>query len=501
MSRPVAGKPMAQSVRRGLVWSFANTLVLRMAGVVLGVVLARLLVPSAFGVFAIGLTVQSILATLADLGLSADLVRSKESPKREATVATLSLASGAVLALGMTLTAGLVAGAMHNPHATDVIMVLSWTLVINGAGVVPYSRLQRNFQQERLFACSAADFCVYTGVTIALVQVGFGPMALAVGRLSGQFVDTALQFVLSGTRPQFSFDRAMARQSLGYGVPIAGANFLSWALLNIDNVVVARVAGATSLGLYVLAFNISSWPMTAIGTAVRSVSLAGFSQTSKEDQDRSFTTALALTWAVALPIGVLLAALSRPIVSLLYGDRWSASSAALAALGVFGGLRVAFDLIATYLMAKGAARPVLYVQALWFFALIPPMVLATRWFGIAGAGWAHLVVGAVIILPAYCVALARVGTPIRPILATFWLPIVAVLPTWWLAKTVADHVHEPALAILLGGTIGAVAYTAICYRRLRRLWPAVQGKAPATADVPDEITEVPEPALVGPAAG
>jgi lipopolysaccharide exporter len=473
---------VAADVRRGLLWGSLNSLVLRFGSLILGMALARLLSPEEFGVYAIALTVQSVLMTLADLGMSADLVRAEDPEPRAPTVATLSLASGILLALGMTVTAGPAASLMGAPHASGVIAVLSWTLVISSAGVVPYARLQRRFQQGRLFGSAVVDFTTGTTVTLVLIALGMGPMALAVGRVAAQAAATTAQFVLARTRPRFGLDRRIARGALAYGVPLAGANLVSWALLNIDNVAIARVAGTTALGLYVLAFNISSWPMNAIGQAVRSVSLAGFSRTARDGADGGLERALSLTWAAGLAAGVLLAALAHPLVVLLYGTRWSASATVLGALGLFGALRVALDLIATYLMARGAARPVLYVQLLWFASLVPAVVLATHWKGIAGAGWAHLVVSAALILPAYAIALGRVGIPARSLVRAMWLPAAAAVPTWWVAHTVAGHVPHPLPALLLGGLAGAATYAALCQRWVRRLLPTRGApRRPATA--------------------
>lgn len=478
------GQSLAGDIQRGLGWAFANNIVLRMASVVLGIILAHLLVPAAFGVFAIGLTVQSILLMLVDLGLSAYLVRSDDAERLAPTVATLSLACGILLAAAMAASSSLAANLLNEPKASDVIAVLSCSLIASGFGIVPYAKLSRNFQQRKLFACTLLDFTAYTVVTVTLVALGVGPIALALGRVTGQTLDTSLQFVLARVRPRFGFDRAVMKGALTYGLPIAGANILSWALLSIDNVVVARVAGATSLGLYVLAFNISNWPMTAIGQAVRSVSLPGFSRTSGQDGEGALLRGLALTWSAAIPVGVLLAAVSHPLVDLLYGHRWNASAAVLAALGIFGGLRVAFDLIATYLMARGAARPVLYVQILWFFALIPPMILATEGFGIKGAGWTHLVTGVLVILPAYIFALTRVGVRPRTLLAATWLPTLACVPTWLVASTVAAQFHASAPALFLGGGAGTLTYVALSYWWVRRLLPSRPPKRePAVPDL------------------
>jgi lipopolysaccharide exporter len=467
-----AGGSIAEDVRRGLAWSTLNSMVLRVGTLVLGIVLARLLAPEEFGVYAIALTVQAILVTLADLGLSVDLVRADNPARRAPTVATLSLASGVALALGMTLTADAAAAAMGAPDASGVIVVLSWTLVISGAGVVPYAHLQRDFQQRKLFACSVFEFISGTAVTIGLVLFGMGPMALAIGRVVAQLVTTSSQFVFARVRPRFAFDSEIARSALAFGLPLAGANLLSWALLTLDNVAIARIAGPAALGFYVLAFNVSSWPMSAIGQAIRGVSLAGFSRASRENGgDGGFATALSLSWAAGLCAGVLLAALAQPLVALLYGGRWSASVPVLAALGFFGALRVALDVIATYLMARGSARAVFYVQGLWFLTLIPAVVVGTHWMSIEGAAWAHLAVAAGVVLPAYGVALGRVGVGLRSLVGAMWLPPIAAVPTWLIAHAVVAGVQQPFLALVLGALAGGAVYAAVCYPWVRRLLP------------------------------
>jgi PST family polysaccharide transporter len=462
---------LARGVRHGLIWSTINSLVLRLGSLVVGTILARLLAPADFGVYAIALTVQSVLMTLADLGMSVDLIRAKDPEPRAPTVATVSVGCGAALAVLMTLSARPVADAMGAPQAASVIMVLSWTLVVAGAGVVPYAQLQRNFQQRKVLAASLTDFVVGTAVTVGLVVLGLGPIALALGRIAAQISSTSLQFVMTGVRLRFGFDRAVARTAVAYGIPLSLANLLSVALINIDNVVIARVAGATALGLYVLAFNVSTWPMNAIGQAVRNVSLPGFSRLSSDEGDGGFRTALSLTWAAALPAGLLLAVLSRPLIELLYGHRWSASATVLAALGLFGALRVALDLMATFLMARGAARPVLYVQIVWFLGLIPAVIAGTHWKGIAGAGWSHLAVSVALVLPAYVVALRAQGIPVRAVVSAMWLPTIAAIPAWLAARAVLIAVDGPLLELMLGGAAFGGVYVALCYRRIRRLLP------------------------------
>ncbi|WP_208712056.1 oligosaccharide flippase family protein [Sinomonas sp. R1AF57] len=382
-------------VRSGFAWSMASNIVLRIGSLAIGIILARLLAPEVFGVYAVALTAQSILMAIADPGLTAVLIRTPDFGRLAPTTATLGLFCGVGLASVMAATSPLIADAMETPAASPVIGVLSLTLALAGIGVVPLARLQRDFAQKKVFAISAADFTVSTIATITLVLAGVGPMALAVGRVLGQAVTTALQFVLARQRPVLGWDRAQAAPVLAFGAPLACANLVSWVVISADNVVIARMAGPTALGLYVLAFNIASWPMNALGQAVRAVALPGFAQS--EDASRAFQSAVTLTWAAAAGAGALIAALAGPVIAVLYGDAWARSGPILAALAVFGAMRTVFDVVSGYLMARGRSRAVLMVQMTWCVVLVPALIIGIQLDGATGAGWAHVVVGVVVL--------------------------------------------------------------------------------------------------------
>lgn len=504
-----APEGLGRQVGRGLAWGSVASLVLRFGSVLVGVVLARLLAPEDFGVFAIALAVQGVLVTVVDLGLSADLVRSRDPRRLEPTVATLSLAAGVLLATAMAASSVPLARALGSAQAAPVIAVLAGTLVVSAAGVVPYARMQRAFQQREIFLTSLVDLVVGTTVTIVLVLAGWGPMALAVSRVVAQPCATAAQFLLTRTRPRFGFDRTLARGAIAYGVPLAGANLLSVALLAVDKVVLARGAGEVALGYYVLAFNVASWPMTVIGQTVRPVALAAFSRLDARDEaggeapgagpptprtaDGGLTFAVRLTWAGAVPVACLLGALSAPVVVLLYGERWLPAAGALTALATFGALRVLFDLMATYLIARGATRPVLWIQLVWLLALVPAVVVGARVGGSAGAGWAHVTVALAVVLPLYLHAVRRSGADLRGLLGATWLPLLAAAPTALVAGLVGAQIASPLLGLLAGGLAGTAAYVAVVGRPLLRDVRALRAARAVPASPADPANPVPAP--------
>lgn len=484
-------------VGRGFAWSAVNTTVVRLGSLAVSIVLARLLSPEQFGVFAVALTVQTIVATVADLGVSADLVRSGRIDERGPTAATVALLASASLALLVWVTATPVAAALGDAHADGVVRAMAVVLLLNGLTVVPTAVIQREFLQSRQFAVDGVGLVVTSVVTIALVLLGVGAMSLALGRVAGQLVTTLLQYRLARVRPRFGWDRDVARESVAFGGPLAAANLLSWVVISVDNIVVGNRLGSSSLGLYVMAFNLSSWPLTIVGTAVRSVALPAFSRfgDASEAAFDVLSRAVGLCWALALPLGLGLVVFARPVVSVVYGDAWAGAAVALAALGGFGALRVVFDVVAAFLFARGSAVAVLVVQAAWLVLLVPGMLVGIHVAGLAGAGWAHLVVGVVLIAPLYAVVLRRHGSALR-LLAPAVHPAAAVTVAGLLGWWVGHHTSAPLLQLLLGGPVFVLAYGVLMAPYLRRLRRAGLAGLVTVPEVEEPPASHPVPAAV-----
>lgn len=467
VSPDASGGSLGSKAARGAAWSGLGTIVLRMGSLVVGIVLARVLTPEQFGVFAVALTVQSILMTVADLGLSADLVRSEEPERIAPTVASMGLITGAVAALVTAMTAPILATSMGSPESAAAIAVLSMTLFLAGVSVVPYATLLRNFQQRELFWISVADFIVYTTLTLTLVFAGWGVMSMALGRVAAQTVSSCLQFVVTRSSPTFALDREMIRPILSFGVPIAAANLVGIGLQNVATIVLARMAGVSALGYYVLANNVSSWPMSAMSQIVRAVSLPYFSRATNPTD--GLTRFIALGWALALPAGGLLAVLSVPVISILYGERWLPAAPVLAALGFYGALRVVFDIVTGFLYARGRSRPVFWIQLVWIATLVAALVAVIPRFGLVGAGWVHVIIAALIVLPAYLLALQPAGVNVGSLVRAVWWPTISAVAALAAALVTSRSVSGSIAQLSVGGAAAALVYSLFMWRWARQV--------------------------------
>lgn len=451
-------------VTGALRWSLANTIVTRAAQLGLGILLAHLLAPREFGVYAVALVVINITMSISELGASVALVRYEGDPGEIApTVTTIAYASSGVLAAASFIAAPWFADAMGAPDATGVVRLLSLALLTSGLSAVPGAMLQREFRQDYKMLADTASFLISTLVVVVLALAGLGPWALAWSRLAANGTSAVLMTKLSSRRFRPGFDRGRAREILRFSIPLSAASLLVFAVMNVDYIVVGTVLGPTELGLYLIAFNLSSWPVTAFSSSIRSVSVAGFAnlQGDRDRLRRGFSTSLSLLMTLSIPACVLLATFAAPLVRFMYGDRWFPAAAPLVVLSLVGILRIALELAYDCLAAIGRTVAIMAVHGLWLVALVPALVIGARRGGITGVAWAHLFTVTLVVVPAFAWALSAALLPVGSYVRGLVRPSLAGLAMVGVGVAVTSHVESDVVVLALGGTLSLATYVAI----------------------------------------
>jgi O-antigen/teichoic acid export membrane protein len=484
VSEAPAGERLGRTLGRSAAWSAVDVAVTRGGQFAQGVIVARLLAPSAFGVFAVALVVHAVVISTSELGVSVALIRDDADKVRRTapTVLTIALATSLSLGLLMVVGAPWLATVLGSPEATGAIRVMALTLPLAGISAVPGAMLRRGFRMDRMFVANSANMVATAVAVISLSLAGWGAMALAWSWVIGQAMGTAIMLSYRPGRcwPGWAGDEA--RRLLSFGLPLAGSSLVAFAVLNVDYVVVSRVLGAEALGLYVLAFNISGWPQTVFGSVVRSVSLPGFSRLRRDGVDtaQAFPVALGVVTSLAAPVCLILGGLAGPLVVAVYGDQWSAAAAALTGLCVLGLTRIILELAADYFVSLGRTRLVFLAQLPYLAGLVVALVVGVNGAGIAGAGLAQAAVAIALMIPLYIVFLARAGVPPGAVVRALVPPAAWALGAAAVAHVVAARFTNPWLGCLAGGTAGLIAYALPSWPRLRAVVDARGVRRPAT---------------------
>ncbi|PWK74831.1 PST family polysaccharide transporter [Streptomyces sp. CG 926] len=459
---PAPAPSLSRKVGSAARWSLINTVVMRLGNFATGIVLARFFLgPEAWGVYGIAQTVLLVLLSANELGVSLAIVRWEGDPRRFApTVLTLSAASSCLLYAVLFALAPAVAGVLGSPEASGVLRVMCLCVVLDGLSQVPAGFLTREFAQGRRMAVDGLNFVLSTAVTLLLAVQGWGAMSFAWGSVVGNVAALIGCCLAAPGTLKFGWDREQARALLKFGLPLAGASMLALGVVNVDTMVVGSALDPLALGFYVLAFNISGWPVRIISEAARRVSFAGFSRLADSPQALAagFARALGVVMAGTVPICVLLAALAAPVVELIYGERWLPAARALPWLMALGLVRIGCELAYDCLVAIGHRRSLIGVQGLWLIVLIPALVIGARTGGIVGVAQGHVLVAGAVVVPVFLLALHRGGIRLGTVARACAWPLLGGAVMAAVLLLLERYLGGGVLALLATGAAGTLCY-------------------------------------------
>jgi O-antigen/teichoic acid export membrane protein len=497
LARRLADKDtLSGRASRALGWSFGSTLLTKLSLFGIGVMLARLLGPHAFGTYAVAYVALLALLTFNELGVSLAIVRWPGDPDGIVpTVTTISVFVSSVIFACCFFLAPVYTSAMGAPAATGVIRVLALTVLSDAFTNTPVALLQRSFRQRQRVIADQVNIWLGTGTTVALAWSGDGVMSLAVGRLVGCVAGAVLLVAFAPGSLRLGFDPAKARALLRFGLPLAGANIIAFGVATVDQLVVGHVLGAVALGFYVLALNLAGWPINIFSQPVRSVGPAVFARLQHDPaaMRATFMSAAGLLCAVALPVCLLIGGSARPLIVFVYGDRWLPAARPLMWLALLGAVQVFLTLAYDYFVVLARSRFLLAVQLAWLVALVGGLVAGARAAGIYGASLAELAVAAFIVLPWYLAGLSRAGIRLRSLSRYLRLPVAGAAATGAAAMAAArvaptDFTALAASGVAMAAVVGLLAY------RMRSVLSLL--RSPSAGPVPARAAD---PAAAGPA--
>jgi lipopolysaccharide exporter len=409
VAAPAPPAAVARQAAGGALWLTLALGAGKVLAFVSNLVLARLLQPQDFGVVSFAMVMIGAFTRLQDLGVPAAIVfTSRDVAAVGGTALTINVAA-AVFLLGVTvLAAPYLAAVGGDPAIGPVATALAVGLVVTATGSVQNALLARDLEFRRRFPTQVVPVVVSGIVSAALAVAGWGAWSLVIGYLSRAVVGTVLLWTLTPARPRPAFHRPIAAELLRYGGHVSLGTVIGFAATNVDYLIVGHRLGATSLGVYSLAFVIANALTTSVGQVVSTVAFSALSRLVRAGGGvwSTFSDLLRLSLFAGLAVHIPLFILA-PYTPLMLGDKWADIVAPLQILAICGLFR--FVVVPFTPMYKSLGRP----DMLWMFNLLrvvtlaPAMLWATR-YGIVAVALVQLPVSA-LLLPLNCVVLARVA--------------------------------------------------------------------------------------------
>ena len=230
----------------GFVWAMLGAGVGKLLTLASIAVLARLLAPAAFGLYAFALVYLAYLETVGDLGTGAALIYWPDRTRDVAQITfVLNLLTGVAWFLLTWVVAPAVAAFFHSSGGTPILRVLGATFILRALGNTHDALCKKDLRFKARLIPEIGLAAVKAALTIALALAGLGVWSLVWGHLAAMGARAALLWRVVSWRPAWRWSANLLRPVLRYGGWIVVVNVVAVVVQHVDYVVVGRMLGVT----------------------------------------------------------------------------------------------------------------------------------------------------------------------------------------------------------------------------------------------------------------
>lgn len=291
--------------------------------------LARLLLPSDFGLIAMVTAITGFVAMFKDAGLSMATVQRKDiTHDQVSTLFWINVALSAAVMIVVAAMAPLIAAFYSEPRLVWVTVALAGTMLFGGFTVQHQALLQRQMRFKSLAVIEIASMAGSIAVAITMGLMNFGYWSLVGMTISAAVTNAALAWAICNWRPGRPKRNAGTRDLLKFGTGLLGFNFVNYAARNADNILLGWSWGAGPLGLYTKAYGLLLLPLRQISAPIASVLIPAMSRCNERPREFSSIYFLGLRFILyaAFPIISVLAIYSDAVIHIVLGENWSNAS-------------------------------------------------------------------------------------------------------------------------------------------------------------------------------
>lgn len=288
------------------------------------ILLAALLTPDDFGLVAMLGIFTSLVYALIDCGMSDALLRESAPSRRDFnTLFFFNVGVGVAIALLFALCSPVVAWFFGRDELQPVMAVLGLGAVFSAMAIAQATRLRSQLQFRRLALINIGAIVLSLAVALLMAYRGMRYWALVELQVGFAAFYWLLMVLASRWQLRWEFDKAHFKQLWHFGVNLLLSTMVVQLSQNIVAAVLGRFYSATQAGYMGQAQKLQQAPVAALEGGVSNATYVQIAKlTDNVQQDKAYLRMYRIFTAVLLIACALGIALSYPIISLLFPDRW-----------------------------------------------------------------------------------------------------------------------------------------------------------------------------------
>ena len=309
----------------GMAWTGVEHLSTQVIQFVIGIIIARILLPSDYGIIGMLSLFIAIAQTFLDSGFAKALIQKKDrSDKDFSTVFIFNVIASLALYLIFYISAPWIASFYEMPVLTEVTRATTLSLIISGFTIVQQAKLSIGLQFKEQAIASIISVVLSGACGIYMAYNGFGVWALVCQSLLSAMVRSSILWFCSGWIPRLCFSIDSFHSLFSFGSKLLCSSMINTIYNNIYTLVIGKVFNATELGLFNRANQFATLPSSTATQMVVNVNFPILVQ-MQDDNDKlvqTYRTLLRTPMFILVPILLGIASIGYPMVEVVLGEKW-----------------------------------------------------------------------------------------------------------------------------------------------------------------------------------
>lgn len=309
-----------------LFWKFLERCGSQGVSILVSIILARLIEPSAFGIMSLIYVFTSIMTVFVDSGMGVALIQKKNADEVDfSSVFYFNVLFGIVLYLIMYALAPLIASFYDMPDMTKLLRVASLILVISGLRNVQQAYVSRKMIFKKFFYATLGGVILSAIIAVCMAYYGLGVWALVAQSLLNIGISTLILWFVVDWRPKILFSLTRLKGLINYGWKLLASGLLEAVYNDLRVLIIGKMYSSSDLAYYNQGTQIPYGIVNNINTSIDSVFLptVAAEQDNKEQVKRMARRAIVISTYIIAPLMLGIVAVADNFVNLILTEKWA----------------------------------------------------------------------------------------------------------------------------------------------------------------------------------
>jgi O-antigen/teichoic acid export membrane protein len=382
-----------KDVKKGMIWSGIEIYAGQVLQLITGVIMARLLMPSDYGVLSMLALFMCIARITAEGGYYAAILRNKDITQSHlSTIFTVNTVVSLLLIGLFWVTAPLIADFFKTPILIDVTRWLSLTVLFSGIRSVSETLLRKQLRFKLLAKLTLSSALIADAVSIVFAMYDYNVWALVIQTLLTSGLYTLMVIYFAGWRPRFGFSYQALKSIFNFSNKILGSNVIIQIYQNIYFPIVGRFFTSSILGFFTRADAYSRRINVCVVGMLQKTMLPMISriQDDREALIKFNRRTVCIASFFVFPIALTLAGVAYPVMQIVFTDKWLGTAPMLQILCLCVLPDLIFYINNDFFTVKGCSGALMRIQV-YRIILIIAALACTVPFGITAVVWGKVV--------------------------------------------------------------------------------------------------------------